>query len=366
MTQAILSLRDVRVAYGEQLALDVPALEVYPQEVLAIIGPNGAGKSTLLHVAAGLLPPQQGALQFEGRPVDPGQLAYRRQIALVLQEAVLLDISVLANVMVGLRFRRLSGKVAADRAMAWLERLGVAHLAHRPAQTLSGGEAQRVSLARALVLDPRLLLLDEPFSTLDAPTRAELLEDLGRLLRETRTATIFVTHDQDEALQLGDRVAVLLRGRIRQLDVPERVFSAPADEEVAAFVGVETLLPGRIVAFVDGLCVVQAGPQRLEVPAEGTIGDDVWVCLRPEDVTLAPGEAPLQASSARNRFRGRVIRIVPHGRLYNVVVDCGLDLVAAITPRSVRELGLAEGREVVATFKATAAHVLRRAPGSDA
>lgn len=362
MTDALLALRDVRVQYGAQLALDIPALDLAPGEVLAVIGPNGAGKSTLLHVVAGLRRPQSGQVLFRGRPVDPTDLAYRRQVALVLQVAVLLDLSVLANVLLGLRFRRLPGREARQRAMAWLRRLRVDHLAARPARTLSGGEAQRVSLARALAVEPEVLLLDEPFQNLDAPTRATLLDELNRLLRETGTTAIFVTHEQTEALQLGDRVAVLLQGRVQQLDVPERVFSAPADEEVAAFVGVENIIPGRVVTFADGLAVVQAGPHRLEVPAAAAIGEEVVVCLRPEDVVLSPAGEPVSLTSARNRFRGRVVRVAPYGRLYNVEVDCGFRLVAAITPRSVQDLGLACGQEVLATFKATAAHLLPRAP----
>ena len=360
MNEALLSLRDVRVWYGARLALDIPALDLAPGEVLAVIGPNGAGKSTLLHVVAGLRRPQAGQVLFHGEPVDPTHLAYRRQVALVLQDAVLLDLSVLDNVLLGLRFRGLPAREARGRALMWLRRLRVDHLADRPARTLSGGEAQRVSLARALAVEPEVLLLDEPFQNLDAPTRAALLDELGSLLRETGTTAIFVTHEQTEALQLGDRVAVLLEGRVRQLDTPERVFSAPADEEVAAFVGVENIIPGRIVAFEGDLSVVQAGPHRLEVAAAGAFGEPVLVCLRPEDVTLAPADAPWAASSARNRFRGRVVRVVPRGRLYHVTVDCGFHLVAAITPRSLQELGLACGQEVAATFKATAAHLLPR------
>lgn len=360
MTEALLSLRDVRVWYGALLALDVPALDLAANEVLAVIGPNGAGKSTLLHVVAGLQRPQSGQVLLRGQPVDATGLAYRRQVALVLQDAVLLDLSVLANALLGLRFRRLPAREARERAMMWLRRLGVEHLAERPARTLSGGEAQRVSLARALALEPQILLLDEPFQNLDTPTRATLLDELGRLLRETGTTTVFVTHEQNEALQLGDRVAVLLQGRVRQVDTPERVLGAPADEEVAAFVGVENLVPGQVVASADGLSVVETGPQQLEVAEEAPVGEAVWLCLRPEDVTLSPAGQPSAASSARNRFHGQVVQVAPRGRLYHVTVDCGFHLVAAITPRSFQELGLACGQGVVATFKATAAHLLPR------
>jgi len=356
----LLSLRDVQITRDERLVLDVPALDIRAQDVLAVIGPNGAGKSTLLEVLAGLFPLQHGALYYRGQAVRAADLSYRRHISLVLQEPLLLNASVFANVAIGLRFRRMDRRETARRVTQALERLGVAQLAGRSARALSGGEAQRVSLARALVLEPDVLLLDEPFGALDAPTRASLLDDLRRLLRETQTTTIFVTHDRDEALALGDRIAVLLDGRIRQLDMPDKVFSAPSDEAVATFVGVETILAGHIVEFVDGLAVVRVGEQVLEVSVEGRKEDRVLVCLRPEDVTLTPGEAPLTPSSARNRFRGQVSRVVPQGRMFHVTVDCGFPIVAMITPRSVQGLGLVEGREVVAAFKATAAHVIRR------
>lgn len=359
MQQPLLSLQEIVVTRSRQVVLDVPRLDVYPQEVLTIIGPNGSGKSTLLQVIAGLLP-YRGSVLFDGRPVRPGDLGYRRQIALVLQEPLLLDMSVLANATLGLHFQGVHGKEARRQAMDWLERLGVAHLSSRPARALSGGEAQRVSLARAFALKPRLLLLDEPFSALDAPTRAILMGDLHHLLRQTGTTAIFVTHNQEEALQLGDRLAVLLGGRLRQLDRPEQVFAFPADEDVAAFVGVGTVIPGRIVGFKDGLAMVQAAHQQVLIPADNAIGDEVLVCLRPEDITLIPGDTPLPSTSARNQLRGRVERISPYGCLYRITLDCGFRLVALITPHSLEELDLEEGKQVVAIFKATAAHAVWR------
>ena len=142
---------------------------------------------------------------------------------------------------------------------AWLERLGIAHLRSRSARRLSGGEAQRVSLARAFAIQPDLLMLDEPFSALDAPTRMRLMEDFQSLLAETGLTTVFITHDRDEAIFLGDRVAVLLEGGLRQVGTPQEVFTAPLDPQVAAFVGVETILPGEVIASQDGHLVVDAG-----------------------------------------------------------------------------------------------------------
>ena len=162
-------------------------------------------------------------------------MAYRRRIALVMQDPLLFDTSVFENVASGLKFRGVGKDEIRRKVPLWLDRLGVGHLSKRRAGQLSGGEAQRVSLARALVLEPQLLLLDEPFSALDPPTRSRLLDDLGALLSETATTTVFVTHDLPEAEQLAGRMAVIVGNRLRQAGRPEDVFAAPADDEVAQF-----------------------------------------------------------------------------------------------------------------------------------
>jgi molybdopterin-binding protein len=239
--------------------------------------------------------------------------------------------------------------------------LGIRDLAKRRSRTLSGGEAQRVSLARALVLEPEVLLLDEPFAALDPPTREGLLADLKAILCKTRITTILVTHDRDEALALGDQVVVMIDGRILQMDAPERVFVTPVNEVVARFVGVETILPGRVRGVSDGLADVEVQGWTLQVAATLTPGERVLVCLRPEQITLFPRGTLPAASSARNQLRGRVIRHLPTGPTHRVTIDCGVLLVAAITRQSWEELGLADGAEVVASFKATAPHVIHRA-----
>ena len=356
------------VRRGGATVLDVPYLAVAAGEILAVVGPNGAGKSTLLRVLGLLERPSRGTLRLRGVTVVPGAsaLPWRRRMAAAFQDPLLCDTTVAANVALGLRLRGARGAAADGRVAAWLDRLGIAHLAPRAARTLSGGEAQRVSLARALVLDPEILFLDEPFSGLDPPTREGLLADLERILRERRTTTVFVTHDRQEALRLGDRITVLMGGRIAQHDRPEVVFAAPANQEVARFMGIETILPGRVLSRRDGLVLVEvggagggAGGATVEAIGDVPESAPVLVCLRPEDVTLSrPG--PAEPSTARNRIAGRVARLTALGPQVRVRVDGAVTVTALITRQSREDLGLAPGDPVVATFKASAAHLLRR------
>jgi tungstate transport system ATP-binding protein len=260
--EVLLGVRGLGVVRGGHLILAVENLEILAGQTLTVVGPNGAGKSTLLLALARLVHPERGSITFAGRPLARGgDLAYRRRIGLVLPAPLLLTTSVFDNVAAGLRFRGVAAAETRERVEQWLERLSISHLRNRPAGQLSTGEAQRVSLARAFVLDPDLLFLDEPFASLDPGTRAELTDDFDRLRRGISTTCVLVTHDLNEAMRLGDRMAVLLDGRIRQCDEPARVMGAPADEDVAAFVGTPAGIRGRVVAARDGLVVVDTGAQ---------------------------------------------------------------------------------------------------------
>jgi molybdopterin-binding protein len=357
----VLRLESVKVAYDDRLVLDTPSLEVQEGETLAVIGPNGAGKSTLLRVLGLLERPTEGRVLLRGRPVQPygNLLAERRRMASVFQEPLLTSGTVEDNVALGLRLRRIDSTEVSRRVQESMATLGIGHLATRRTRTLSGGEAQRASLARALVLDPEVFLLDEPFAALDPPTREGLLLDLKTILDKRRITTIFVTHDRNEALLLGNQVAVIMDGRVLQMDVAERVFSEPVTEEVARFVGIETILRGRVQSVSRGLATIDVPGWTVEVAGPLTPGEHVLVCLRPEEITLFPRGAILTTSSARNQLYGKVIRHLPADSTFRVTIDCGILIVATVTRQSWEQLGLEDGAEVVAAFKATAPHVIR-------
>jgi tungstate transport system ATP-binding protein len=212
---ALLEIRDLLVRRSGRLVLEIDQLKIEKGRVSALMGSNGAGKSTLLLVLARLLKPERGAIMFDGQQLERIRgRDYRRRIGLVMQEALLLNMSVAQNIALGLRFRGLSNREIASRVDEWLERLNITHLKNRAAANLSGGEARRVALARAFVLQPELLLLDEPFAALDKQTRPELIRDLKTLLPLMRATTVFSTHEDREVRALADEKIELADGRI--------------------------------------------------------------------------------------------------------------------------------------------------------
>jgi len=232
----LIEINDLQVKRNERVVLDVPKLSIPRGETLTVVGPNGAGKSTLLLALAHLIHPARGEIRFDRIPLrELDELDYRRKIAFVFQSPLLMDMTVEQNVALGLKFRGAAREEIRARVQMWMSRLGIESLSKRRAGQLSGGEAQRVSLARAFVLDPELLLLDEPFAALDPPTHARLLEELASLLAEDHRTAVFVTHNLKEAAHVGQRVAVIVGGKLLQVGSPRQVKANPADESVAAF-----------------------------------------------------------------------------------------------------------------------------------
>jgi tungstate transport system ATP-binding protein len=232
----MIQIRDLQIQRNKRDVLHIDSLDITRGETLTVVGPNGAGKSTLLPSIASLLKPARGQILFNGKPLTQwNELEYRRRIAFVFQSPLLLDMTVEQNIGLGLKFRSVSKDEIRLQVRRWLEAMGIESLSKRRAGELSGGEAQRVSLARAFVLGPELLLLDEPFAALDPPTRLKLLEDLSALLKKDRLAAVFVTHNLNEASKLSHRIAVIVEGRVRQVGTAKEIKSHPADETVRAF-----------------------------------------------------------------------------------------------------------------------------------
>ena len=361
MSGPLAALREVRVRYGDRTVLAVEALTVERGEILALLGPNGAGKSTLLRILTLLEAPAAGEVVFEGTPITAAERPrWRRRLACCFQEPLLLDTTALANAALPLRLRGVPRREAERRALAWLTRLGVAGRADRRAASLSGGEAQRVSLARALALEPELLGLDEPFAPLDPESREPLQEEFLALQRERAMTAVLVTHDRAEALRLGDRVAVLLEGHLAQVGPAAEVFTRPASEAVARLVGADAILEGTVLGSGEGLLTLDVAGHRVQAVGSLPAGQRALLCLRPEDVTLLPAAEMGRPSSARNNLPARVVRLVPAGPLLRVHLDCGAPLSALVSRPSATALGLMEGMAVIATFKASAAHPLPR------
>ena len=337
-------------------------LSAAPGEILVVVGPSGSGKSTVLRSVAGLARPAEGLIQIAGRTVLDTARAldlppWQRRVGVVFQEFALFPhLSARANILYGLRGR----KQNRERAEEWLDLLGLAGLADRKPAQLSGGQQQRVALARAAVTDSDLLLLDEPFGSLDVATRQSVRGELRRFLKrashregeQTRT-TLLISHDYLDALTLGDRVAVLEEGRVTQVGTRDEVLRRPRTPFLAALTGHNVLEGDAGPAIAGDLRTVTVGPLVLHVAAQVPSGP-VFLAFGPQEVSLSPRRA---VTSARNQFPATVREIVPLADRLRVYLDAGVPLMADVVREAAAELHLEEGASVVAAVKSTAIEV---------
>ncbi|SDI25903.1 ABC transporter ATP-binding protein [Paraburkholderia phenazinium] len=325
---------------GAQHGIDAVTLTVAPGELLAVMGRSGSGKSTILRLTAGLLNGYRGRIAIGGNDVA-GVPVWRRETGMVFQQYALFPhLSVADNVAYGLRMRGVDKQTRRARALEMLERVGLTEHAQRRPALLSGGQQQRVALARALAIEPRVLLLDEPLAALDAGIRQQLRDEIRSLQRACGATTLLVTHDQDEALSLADRVAVVDGGRVLQVDTPERLYSKPISTQVARFVGHSSVMPGRVIGVgaVDvSFAVLYADTQTFRAGAR------VSVLVRPEHVQPDP------PADAINRLAGRRTEVRYFG------ATCRYDFV----PDSAQAPLLCEGRRLAEQAIAIAPEDLR-------
>jgi len=354
--------RSFRTGVGVRASLRIDA----GTQVTVLFGPSGAGKTTILRCIAGLEPITEGRIIFRtqvwadasrGIHLPPQQ----RSVGFLFQDYALFPhLSVRENIGYGMPEGRKDKRNETIRALAG--RLQVEGLLDRNPSDLSGGEQQRVALARALARSPELLLLDEPLSALDSPTRDRVREELARLLRALQLPAILVTHDWIDALRLGDRLVVINRGEVLQTGSPQEVFAKPEHAEVAAAVGMENVVAGTVLRRGGGSVTLRVGLAEFIAvdPEDGQ--SEYFVCIRGENITLETDRAG--QSSARNHLQGFVRDVVSAGSLWRVTVDVGCDVVALVTRQALDDMGLTAGREVFAVFKASAVHLIGRQPAS--
>ena len=330
--------------------------------VTVLFGPSGSGKTTTLRCLAGLERPDVGSIRWGQETwFDATQGVFlppqRRGVGYLFQDYALFPhLSVARNIRYGIT--ELSRHEQRRRVAELLDFLQLTGLEQRYPKQLSGGQQQRVALARALARRPQVLLLDEPLSALDAPTRDQLRRELRQWLIGLKTPTVIVTHDRVEAMALGDQVVVLEQGVVLQSGPVHQVFGRPGDVAVARVVGIDTVEPGRVLHVADGLATVAVGAVHLIALAEERLEGDVYVCIHAEDVIIERGE--VAASSARNRLPASIRTLSREGPMVRLGMDCGFPLAALVTRQACEELNLRQGERATALIKAPAIHLVPR------
>jgi putative spermidine/putrescine transport system ATP-binding protein len=341
--EAVLELRGVRKHYGGFVAVDALDLALRPHEFLTFLGPSGSGKTTTLMMVAGLQSPDGGSIILNGKPVDRLP-SYRRDIGMVFQHYALFPhMTVKRNVSFPLEMRRLP-KGEADRLVADALRLvGLTELGDRLPRQLSGGQQQRVALARAMVYGPALLLMDEPLGALDKKLREQMQIEIKRVHRERRMSVLYVTHDQEEALTMSDRIAVFNKGKVEQIGTPFELYERPATRFVAGFIGEMNFLPGRALAVDGATCDAEVMGVRLRAMARGAIapGAEIVVAIRPERVRVG-------TAAGAAGFTGELADIIYLGnaRKYGVRLPGGAECFALQQADSADTSGLHPGGPV--------------------
>ena len=309
------------------------SLEINENDYFIFLGPSGSGKTMLLELIAGMWYPDSGKIFMGNREVTklPPE---KRGVGFVYQNYMLFPHkTVFENIAFGLNIRKVGKKEIQTQVDEIMNLFGISHLANRLPRTLSGGEQQRTALARALIIRPHVLLMDEPLSALDRITREDLIQEFKKIHKEFNITIIHVTHNFDEALQLADRIAIIKKGTVSQVGTTDEVFRHPKDEFVADFVGSENILKGIATDGKDSLTKVDTGNIIIE-STDSKVGK-VHATIRPEDITLS---THVITTSARNVFKGKIREITENGALIKLTVDVGEPLVVFLTHKSFLDL----------------------------
>ena len=346
----MIEIENISKNLGEFFLRDI-SFNIRDGEYFMILGPTGAGKTILLETIAGIYRPDKGKILMAGKDITyiPPK---DRNISMVYQDYMLFPhLNVEQNVAFGLRLKKTPKEIIKDKVEKNSKLLNIYHLLHRYPGTLSGGEKQRIAIARAMVIEPYALLLDEPLSALDTQTRDRLRQELKRIHSITKITIVHVTHNFEEIFSLADRVAVMNEGRIIQVGRPDDIFRKPNCEFVANFVGVENLFKGK--------SIVENGYAHINIDGVNIFSTDrksgeAFISIRPEEILIS--KQPFK-SSARNSLKGKIARIVNSGATAKITVDTGIPFNVMITRQSLENMELKEGTTAFITFKASAVHI---------
>lgn len=347
---AQVNLKNITKYFGSFKAIDNLTLEINDGEFFTLLGPSGCGKTTTMRVVAGFIDPQEGDVYFEDKRMNSVP-AHKRNTGMVFQDYALFpNMSIYDNVAYGLKARKESKKDIDRKVNAMLEKVELGGLTRRYPNALSGGQQQRVALARALVIEPEVLLMDEPLSNLDAKLRINMREVIKRLQKEVGITTIFVTHDQEEAVSVSDRVAVMRQGCIEQIGSPMDVYRNPANRFVAGFIGSANLIEARVVSSNNGkdMAVLDIDGEEIQVSNTKKLSSNVLCCLRPEEIYIVDGN-----DEGVNTLKGRVVSVMFMGSMVKYRIQAFEGIELKVEKQNIDDSGIKSvGQEVTLNISA--------------